>query len=195
MRTIRAAVNNAALFGPTRDAAEARVRVVAGLSILSAGTPMFVMGEEICAQRVYKYDNVRTSREDILGERQGHGANLFRYYQDVIRLSRGSRAIRSRNIDIIRASDDNRVIAFTRREGTTQELVIASLNNRPFADGYVMHSTVDRLPPGGWQEIFNSDSHFCGGSDLGNYSATLLCHDGRIEVRLPANGLIVLRGV
>ena len=50
-----------------------------------------------------------------------------------------------------------------------------------------------RLAPGGWQEIFNSDSAFYGGSDVGNYGATLPSEDGRIDVRLPANGLLVLR--
>ncbi len=73
-----------------------------------------------------------------LGERMGQGADLFRYYQDLISLRRSSRGLRSRNIDIIHASNDNRVIAFTRNDGTTRELVVASLNNRPFDDGYVI---------------------------------------------------------
>ncbi|WP_104140626.1 hypothetical protein [Arthrobacter sp. ZGTC131] len=68
----------------------------------------------------------------------GQGADLFRYYQDLISLRRSSRGLRSRNIDIIHASNDNRVIAFTRNDGTTRELVVASLNNRPFDDGYVI---------------------------------------------------------
>lgn len=119
----RVAVNDAALFGPTRDAAEARTRVAAGISILSAGTPMFFMGEEVGAQRPCKYDDIIGGREDILGERMGQGANLFRYYQDLIKLRRSSRGLRSRNIDIIHASNDNRVIAFTRNDGTTQSRV------------------------------------------------------------------------
>jgi 1,4-alpha-glucan branching enzyme len=193
LRTIRVAVNDAALFGPTRVAAEARTRVAAGINILSAGTPMFFMGEEIGAKKPCKYDKIIEGREDIQGEQQGNGANLFRYYQDLIRLRRGSRAIRSRNIDIIHASNDNRVIAFTRNDGTTRELVVASLNNRPFDDGYVIQSSAERLSPGVWQEVFNSDSRFYGGSDTGNFGAPLPSQDGRIEMQLPANGLIVLR--
>jgi 1,4-alpha-glucan branching enzyme len=46
-RTICLAVNNAPLIGATRIWAEARVRVAAGLALLSAGTPMFFMGEEV----------------------------------------------------------------------------------------------------------------------------------------------------
>lgn len=192
MRTIRVAVNDAPLFGPTRDAAEARTRLVAGISILSAGTPMFLMGEEIGARAPFIHDQILQGREDILGERHTLGANLFRYYQDLIRLRRSSPGFRSRNIDIIHASDDARVIAFTRSDGATRELVVASLNTRPFDAGYIIQSSVDRLGPGQWQEVFNSDSRFYGGSDLGNFGAVLPSQDGRIEVRLPANALVVL---
>jgi 1,4-alpha-glucan branching enzyme len=125
--------------------------------------------------------------------RQAHGAALFRYYQDLIHLKRGSRALRSRNLDIIHAADDNRVLAFTRHDGPTHDLVIASMNNRPFVDGYRIQTTADHLPAGGWQEIFNSDSYFYGGTNLGNYGATLRVQDGAIDVRLPANGLLVLQ--
>ena len=52
---------------------EARSRVVAGLSLLSAGTPMFFMGEEIVAQKPAKYNTLATSKEDLLGERAGNG--------------------------------------------------------------------------------------------------------------------------
>lgn len=192
-RTIKAAVNNAHLEGPTRETAEARSRVMAGISLLSAGTAMFFMGEEIGAQKTYRYNNVPESREDILGERHGAGAHLFRYYQDLIRLCRTSRAIRSRNIDVIHVSDNNRVIAFIRYEGTTHDLIIASLSNHPFEHGYHIHSDPSRLVTGKWQEIFNSDSWVYGGTNLGNYSANLPSQDGQITVRLPSNGLIVMR--
>lgn len=191
LRTIKAAINDAALFGPTRDAAEARTRLVAGVGILSAGTPLFLMGEEIGAQTIFKHDQI-PNRVDILGEAQGLGANLFRYYQDLIRLRLTRSEFRSRNIDIIHSSDDNRVIAFTRSDGATRQLVVASLNNRPFDGGYIIQSSADRLNPGQWREIFNSDSRFYGGSDLGNFGAALPSEDGRIEVRLPANALVVL---
>ena len=41
-----------------------------------------------------------------------------------------------------------------------------SLNNRPFIDGYALDGTP--LPDGRWREIFNSDSAFYGGSNIGN---------------------------
>ena len=66
-RTIRVAVNGAPLFGATRTAAEARSRLCFGLSLLSAGTPMFFMGEEIGAQRQYnKSGNYQASFSEYL---------------------------------------------------------------------------------------------------------------------------------
>jgi 1,4-alpha-glucan branching enzyme len=193
LRTAKAAVNDAPLIGATRDAAEARCRVAAGLTLLSAATPMFFMGEEIVAQKLYRFDNVASAKEDLRGERCGAGARMFRFYQDLIRLAKGNRAVRSRSIDVVHAEDENRVIAFTRRDGTSDVLVVASFNNRPFADGYVIWSDPSRLPAGHWREMFNSDAAIYGGGDVGNSGAALPCVNGQIEVRLPANGLVVFQ--
>ncbi|MGI9022205.1 MAG: alpha-amylase family glycosyl hydrolase [Acidimicrobiales bacterium] len=192
MRTAKAAVNDAPLVGATRDAAEARCRVAFGLSMLSAGTPMFLMGEEIVAQKLYRYDNVADAKEDLFGERAGPGARMFRFYQDLIRLRRGNRAVRSHNVDVVHVHDANRVIGFTRRVATTEVLVVASLNNRPF-DQYVIGTEPDRLPAGTWTETFNSDAGLYGGGDVGNAGSAIASADGRIELRLPANGFVVLQ--
>lgn len=193
MRTSRTAVNDAERSGLTRQYAEARCRVVAALSLLSAGTPMFFMGEEVFAQKIYKYNNIEEAKEDLYGERAGGGARMFRYYQDLIRLRLRHPALRSREIDVIHTNDAARVLAFTRRQGENELLVVASLSNRPFAEGYVLNTVPHRLPSGQWQEIFNSDSEVYGGNDLGNYGASLPADGGRIQVRVPANGLVVLQ--
>src|SRR5436309_3996291 len=120
-RTIVVAVDHAPLIDATRVSAEARSRVCFGLSVLSAGTPMFFMGEEIGAQKHYTFNNFLASREDIFGERAGNGNALFRFYKDVITLSRRLRSIRSQNIDILHQSNANRVIvlqAVERRRGS-----------------------------------------------------------------------------
>lgn len=194
MRTAKAAVNDAPLFGPTRDAAEARCRVAFGLSLLSAGTPMFLMGEEIVAQKLYKYDNVADAKEDLLGERAGAGAAMFRFVQDLIRLRRANRAVRSHNLDVVHTHDANRVIAFTRREATSDVVVVASLNNGPF-DRYSIETGPDRLPAGDWVETFNSDAGLYGGSDVGNFGSPIRSADGRLKLQLPANGFVVLQRV
>ncbi|MDB5348641.1 MAG: Alpha amylase catalytic region [Schlesneria sp.] len=193
MRTSKVAVNDAVLFGSTRDYAEARSRLAFGLSVLSAGTPMFFMGEEIVAQKLYKYNNVATSKEDLLGERNGHGKNMFRFYQDLIRLRRTNAAVRSRFIDILHAYDPTRVIAFTRRRGTTDVLIVANFSDQPYSDGYIIQVDSSRLPPGTWQETFNSDAAVYGGNNLGNFGAAIPVEGGRIQMRLPANGFLVLQ--
>jgi 1,4-alpha-glucan branching enzyme len=153
---------------------------------------MFLMGEEVVAQKPYRYDNVAEAKEDLLGERAGAGARMFRYYQDLIRLSRDNRAVRSHNVDVLHTSDRNRVICFTRREGTTDVLVAASLNNRPF-DHYTVEAAWDRLPAGEWAAIFNSDAETYGGSGASPTPGPVIAANGRIDLRLPANGVVVLQ--
>jgi 1,4-alpha-glucan branching enzyme len=189
-RTLPCAVNGAALIGSTRACAEARARVVFGLSLFSAGTPMFFMAEEVGAQKPYRYDTFISNREDIAGERAGNGAKLFRFYQDVIRFSRRHPAVRAQNIDIVHINVDGRVIAFRRSAGSDELLIVASLNNRLF-DRYLLQSDPGRLPAGMWKEFFNSDAALYGGNNVGNLGAELPATDGRIQVRIPANGFVV----
>ena len=133
------AVNGAALIGTTRAYAEARSRVAFGLSLLSAGTPMFFMGEEVGAQKPYRYDTFMANREDIAGDRLAGGARLFRFYQDAIRFSRRHSAVRARGIDVIHVNDGGRVIAFRRSTGSDELLIVASFNNRVFEE-YVIQT-------------------------------------------------------
>ncbi len=191
-RTLVTAVNAAPLVDATRTVAESRARVCFGLSLLSAATPMFFMGEEIGAQKRYTYDNFVANREDLLGERMGNGRRLFRFYQDLIGLGRRLRSIRSRNIDILHQSNANRVVALKRWSGDEEVIVAASLNNRPFADGYVIEKDLLAIPQAGWKEIFNSDAAVYGGSKIGNGGATRSSFGGRLNIVLPANGFVVL---
>ena len=193
LRTIRVAVNDAPVVGSTRAFAEARCRVVAGLTVLSAGTPMFFMGEEVGAQNVYKHNNTADAKEDLHGLRTGTGARLYRYYQDLIRIRRTNPAARSRYLDVVHVLGGTRVIAFVRRAAHNELLIVASLNNHPFADGYVIQTEAHRLHPGHWQETFNSDAGLYGGQNVGNFGAAVASEGGRIEVRIPANGLLVFQ--
>ncbi len=190
-RTMVTAVNGAPLTGATRTTAEARCRLCFGLSLLSAGTPMFFMGEEIGAQRPYTYNNFINNREDILGERAGNGSHLFRFYQDLISLGRSLRSIRSHNIDILHESNDNRVIAFKRWTGDEQLIIFASFNNTPFAGGYVIQKDSLAIPDAGWTEVFNSDAAIYGGQNTGNFGATLFSRQSQFTANIPANGFVV----
>lgn len=191
-RTLVTAVNGAPLVDATRLAAEARARVCAGLSILSAGTPMFFMGEESGAQKKVTYTNAASSREDILGDRQNGGKALFRFYQELIGLRRRLRSVRTHDIDILHQSTTSRVVAFKRWCDGEEVIVVASLNNAPFDRGYVIQKDLAAIPGGGWKEIFNSDAAIYGGRNVGNGGAVLHASGGRLDVKVPANGFVVL---
>ncbi|HEV8291746.1 MAG TPA: alpha-amylase family glycosyl hydrolase, partial [Tepidisphaeraceae bacterium] len=190
-RTIVVAVNGAPLFGATRVAAEARCRLCFGLSLLSAGTPMFFMGEEIGAQRQYTYSNFIANREDILGERAGNGKLLFRFYQDLITLGRKLASVRTHNIDILHQSNNDRVIAFKRWTGDQQVVILASFNNTAFSNGYIIQKDSLGIPDVGWTEVFNSDADIYGGQNIGNFGATIPSRGGRFAANIPASGFVV----
>lgn len=191
-RTIRVAVNGAPLFGETRRYAEARSRFVAAVSMLSAGTPMFLFGEEVGAERDFLYGKVLEHREDMLGLRFGDGKHLFSFYGDIIRLRRNNLGLKSRNIEIVYTHNQNRIIAFRRWAGSDQFLVVASLSNHPFNNPtYFLETPL--IPHGHWQEVFNSDSEHYWGWNVGNGGADVLADSFGMHCILPANGVVVFR--
>jgi 1,4-alpha-glucan branching enzyme len=190
MRTIRAAVNGAALSGENRRVAEARCRFAAGMSMLSAGTPLFLMGEEVGAQKDYKYSDFIDNREDLYGQRGRDGRFLFRFYQELIHFRLNNPGSRSHNIEILHVHNANRVLVFRRWDDHQEFIIAASLNNHPFTGGYVIEN--QRIANGRWQEVFNSDAEDYGGNNSGNYGMDMLSSNGRISVVIPANGFVVL---
>jgi len=190
-RTIVTAVNYAPIIGDTRKYAEARSRWAFGMAALSAGTPMFLMGEEIGAAKYFRYNDFFQNKEDLVGQRTSDGQFLFRFYQDLIGQVAARPAARSRTLDVIYTHDDNRVIAFTRTAPGEQLLILASLNDAPFNNGYVIGTDPSRLPGGGWQEVFNSDAAIYGGDNVGNGGATLQVNGGQINAVIPAHGFVL----
>ena len=190
-RTIVTAVNDAPLVGATRVWAEARVRFVAAMTLLSAGTPMFFMGEEVGAAKPYRYNDFLDNREDILAMATNSGEMLFAFYCALVRLSVQHGAFRSRNIEVPVTHDANRVVAFHRWDEADEFLVVGSLSNTPFGSGYWLSS--DRLRNGSWKEIFNSDRVEYGGEDVGNGMAPLQPAGDALNVVLPACAVVVLQ--
>jgi hypothetical protein len=142
-RTIAVAVNDAPLIGETRRYAETRLHFAAGVTLLAPAIPMFFMGEEVGASLPYLFDSFASAREDFHVLRQRTGENLFRCYQNLIRLRRSHSALRSRNIDILHVHDANRMLAFRRWDGSEDLIVVASLSNISFANGYrVQHARI-----------------------------------------------------
>ena len=181
-------MNGAPLIGDTRRFAEARMHFAAGVTLLGPAPPMFFMGEEVGAWQPYRYNDFINFREDFPGLRAGPGANLFRFYQDLIRLRLTHPALRSHANDILHVHDANRVLAFRRWGGEQDILVMASLNNHDFTAGYrIQHPAI---ADGRWLEIFNSDARDYGGSGLIN-AGTIEAAHGSFTALLPANSVVV----
>jgi 1,4-alpha-glucan branching enzyme len=153
---------------------------------------MFFMGEEIGAQKRYTFDKFLGNREDILGEKIGNGAAMFRFYQDLITLNKKLSCVRGPNIDILHQSNTARVVAFKRWSATEQVIILASFNDTAFADGYRIQKDSLGIPDGGWRESFNSNSRFYGGDDTGNGGGTVWAGGGALTAVLPASGFVVL---
>jgi 1,4-alpha-glucan branching enzyme len=189
-RTLVVAVNGAPLSGETRRYAEARTRVAAGITLLGPGVPMFFMGEEVGASEPYRYNDFIDHREDFQSLRQGAGERLFRFYQDVIELRSTHVGLRSSSVDVLYVHDANRLLMFRRWEGTEEYLIVASLNNIRFSDGYQMRNI--RLTDGAWREILNSDAATYGGWGITNPD-TIRSSGGTFKPRIPANGVLVFQ--
>jgi len=96
-------------------------------------------------------------------------------------------------MEIVYRHRDNRILAFRRRGAEQDFLIVASLNNSPFAGGYSLRDT--SLPDARWREVFNSDGPSYGGNNVGNPAGELVSQAGSITAALPAAGFIVCRRV
>lgn len=190
-RTIVIAVNYASLSNAaTRRYAEARVHFIASMTLLGSGIPMFFMGEEVGASLPYRYADFLNARENFLALREGVSTGLFRFYADLIHLRLSRPAFRSNNIEILYTHDANRILAFRRWEAGEELLVIASLNNNAFANGYRIQNS--RIADGQWQAVFNSDAQDYGGGGLLN-PGPIASSGGVFSARLPANSVLVFQ--
>lgn len=193
-RSIVVSVNGAPLNGTVRKFAEARSRFAWGITVLSAGVPMTLFGEEVGAHRRFKYNAVLSNKEDISGmadTTNGSGRFISKFYSDINNLRIKNSALRSRNIDIVHVHNDNRVIAFKRWDGSQKFLVIASLADRPYAFGYEIVN--ERIESGTWTEVFNSDSNIYNGDNVINGSQKRTSSGGRITATIPFAGFTVLK--
>jgi 1,4-alpha-glucan branching enzyme len=153
---------------------------------------MFFMGEEAGAKEPYRYHDWLYHREDFQALRATSGAKLFDFYRDVIQLRRQQEALRSPHVEVLHANDANRVLAIRRWLGHKEFLIVASLNNAPFADGYRISHSALRL--GVFVEVLNSDSAAYGGNGVTNPRRLISAH-GDFNARLPAVGIVVFQRI
>jgi 1,4-alpha-glucan branching enzyme len=178
--------------GEVRLIAEARCRFAAGMTLLAAGTPMFLMGEEIGAVKNFRFNDFLSHREDLSGARNGSGARLYAFYRDLLRLRLRHRAFTSLNIDIIATHNDDRLIVFRRWKGAEEYLIAATLSDAGWPDGYLVSGA--GLMEGNWIEVFSSDNPRYGGAGVTN-PGTLHTEGRTLNVKLPARGFVVFRRI
>nr|WP_242589371.1 alpha-amylase family glycosyl hydrolase [Corallococcus macrosporus] len=112
----------------------------------------------------------------------------FAFYKDAIGLRNSSNAFSAAaEVKRVYTHNDDSVMAFTRKSGNEEFLVVGSLNKKNL-EGYALP-----LPPGQWKEVLNSDAAVYGGGNFGNYGATL--NGGNTPVNIPAAGYVVLKKV
>lgn len=175
------------LFDNTRQWAEARCRVVAGLTLFAPGIPMFFMGEEVGAVQPNLHNDFLETREDYQALREGSGAAMFRFYRDCILLRLDTPGLRSPFVEIIKAHEQDRVLVFRRWWASDEFLVIASLKDKPFEGYGIEHESLEGKA---WQEIFSSDNPVYGGFGMLN-PQPLDSPEGVLTLNVPACGIAV----
>ncbi len=110
----------------------------------------------------------------------------YLFYRDALALRNSSPAFEAdASVNRVYTHNDNSVMAFTRKDGNEEYLIVASLNKNNF-ENYKMN-----IPAGQWKEVFNSDAARYGGSNFGNYGATI--NGGYAGINIPAGGYIVFK--
>jgi 1,4-alpha-glucan branching enzyme len=83
----------------------------------------------------------------------------------------------------------DRVLVFHRWKGPEHYLVVSTLNDFGWPDGYRVPNPVGN---GSWREIFSSDATIYGGTGISN-EGEIESVDGQLTVKTPARGFVVLR--
>jgi 1,4-alpha-glucan branching enzyme len=87
--------------------------------------------------------------------------------------------------------DEQLLVAAQERDDTVRFMVHGrDPANRPFDRAYVLENA--GIPDAGWLEVLNSDAAVYGGAGVGNGDAPRRSFAGRLEVIVPASGLVVL---
>jgi 1,4-alpha-glucan branching enzyme len=95
-------------------------------------------------------------------------------------------------LEIQHVHNADRVLAFHRWKGPEHYLVIGTLSDTGWPDGYRLPAP--SLSGGRWREIISSDEVAYGGAGVAN-AEDMPVVDGHIELKLPARGFIVIRYV
>lgn len=178
---------------PESFAARRRSMLAAVLLMTTPGVPMLFMGQEQLATGGFG------NPPAPLAPPTARGREVRAFYRDLIRLrrNRGGRSggLTGSGVDILHRSDANKVIAYRRRGGSGQDvLVVLNLRNRSY-DRYDIG-----VPSGGaWRVALDSDWRAYGadftGGQTGSITALAQPQGGQpytLPLRLAAYGALVL---
>ncbi len=183
---------NIKISGSNRKYAEARCRLAFGLTIFSAGTPMFLFGEEVGAEKKFLYGNVVQNREDYIAFKNTSGKFLFEFYKQAIALRRTHSTLRCKNIEIVYTHNDNCILVFRRWDDNDEYLIIATLSNIHYNQpSYEIVS--EKIYQAEWLEIFNSNAEVFGGDNVGNFSSQIYSQNRSLNCIIPGNSITVLQ--
>lgn len=136
-----------------------RARVATGLLLTAPGVPMMFMGQEFLEDKLWSDNFHRTDRMiwwDGLDGADRHMGDFHRCVRDLIWLRRRHPALRSEPVNVYRADEDGRVLAFHRwvPDVGRDVVVVASLSELTVYDhGYALGFPVQ----GVWHEVLNTD--------------------------------------
>lgn len=131
------------------------------------------------------------AREDLQGLKEGEGKGLFRSYRELVRLRQRHDATATPNLEVLMTHNAHRMITFLRTKGPERYLVVATLSNTGWPEGYELR--VANLPKGRWREIFTSDAIEYNGSGVTNEKSDLEASNGTLTLKVPPRGFVVLR--
>jgi 1,4-alpha-glucan branching enzyme len=171
--------------------AQGRVKLGQGIVMTAPGIPAILMGTEWLEDTDFGTD----SSNRIDWSKKTTYPGIFRYFQDVIALRKTSAALRAdAYADVFHVNEGGNVVAFERRGGNGDELVVVA----SFANTDYGAYRIGVPSAGEWVEVLNSQDSVYGGSGLTNPGALVaedVPYDGfaqSIVLALPKMGLLIL---
>jgi len=171
--------------------ARGRVKLAQGLVMLAPGVPAFLMGGEWLEDTDFGSD----AANKIDWSKQTTYADVYAFFQDVIRVRRGWPAFKAdAPWQVFHLDESSNIIAFRRTDTTGNPFVVLA----NFGNANLWNYRIG-LPAGGdWQEILNSQAAAYGGNGVGNggtITAQATACDGYEQsafLTVPQMGLLVL---
>jgi len=180
--------------------ARSRSRFAAGLLLTAPGIPQLFMGQEFLEDKQWSCDP--TALANLIGwsglssQTDPAMRDHLRFTQDLMRLRWNQPALRSDNVSVFHADNQNRVIAFHRwLEGIGKDVIVVAT----LAESTWYNYAIGFPSSGPWLEVFNSDVYdnwvnpVVAGNGGGISASGGPLHGFRASANIviPANGVVI----